>query len=561
MVMGAQAGSQKGDADRFSQTRDRVEARAGKIPLSARYHKAPHSIHDDYDLQSTVLGSGCNGAVRQASSKNPSNKEKYAVKAFKFGSCPQDKRQQLESEVEIFLTLDHPHITRLFDVYEEADMLFLVMECMEGGELFDRVQLIKRFSERDAADAVWQMLLALNYLHTHKIVHRDLKLENFLYDKKGSDHLKLIDFGFSKAWDPNIRMHVSCGTLSYVAPEVLKMNYTSQCDLWSLGVIAFILLVGYMPFSGSEAQQTTYISQGKYSWKPEKWKKVSQQGQSFITALLQVDPQKRLSAQDALEHPWIQKRQLKEELVEEVDASIVDALRQFGSASKFRRCCMEMMAWSLSNDERSRVRQDFLAMDKNKQGTITLFELKTVLEDKFNIPQEETKRIFDAMDSNHDEEIHYSDFLAAMVSTRIAMHDDLLKAAFKKFDVDASGYITVENLREVLGDIYDGVQVEQLLQEADILKDNRISYAEFVAYLRGDPLEAHGDAAAQLIDAQMGGVTRNTSAGWLKGVPSMRLKKSSSDNVAASAHDADAGKVGGASARPETQPKQCCSIQ
>merc|ERR1719194_336391 len=148
---------------------------------------------------------------------------------------------------------------------------------MEGGELFDRVVQAGCFAEPQAADATRQMLLALNYIHSHGIVHRDLKLENFLYDKKGSNHLKLIDFGFSKVWDPNVKMRVSCGTLSYVAPEVLDKSYTSQCDLWSLGVIGFILLSGYMPFSGPEATQIKNIGKGTYNFKKDKWENVSQE--------------------------------------------------------------------------------------------------------------------------------------------------------------------------------------------------------------------------------------------------------------------------------------------
>merc|ERR1719253_1495711 len=184
-----------------------------------------------------------------ATLKNGKSPEKFAVKAFKMSSVTGEKKTQLLAEVEIFLCMDHPHVTRLYDVFESEDQLHLVMECMEGGELFDRVTELKRFGESDAADAVYQMLLALNYIHSHGIVHRDLKLENFLYDKPGSSHLKLIDFGFSKIWDPNVKMHVSCGTLSYVAPEVLDKDYRSQCDLWSLGVVTFIILAGYMPFS------------------------------------------------------------------------------------------------------------------------------------------------------------------------------------------------------------------------------------------------------------------------------------------------------------------------
>merc|ERR1719396_323627 len=118
------------------------------------------------------------------------------------------------------------------------------------------------------------------------MVHRDLKLENFLYDDKGSSHLKLIDFGFSKIYDAHAKMHVSCGTLSYVAPEVLRKSYTNKCDMWSLGVVAFILLSGYMPFSGPDATQTHNISMGKYNWKQDKWASVSQDGQDFVKALL-----------------------------------------------------------------------------------------------------------------------------------------------------------------------------------------------------------------------------------------------------------------------------------
>mmetsp|Transcript_47483 Transcript_47483/g.113962 ORF Transcript_47483/g.113962 Transcript_47483/m.113962 type:complete len:546 (-) Transcript_47483:199-1836(-) len=494
---------------------DRLEARVGRMSVSGRYHKAPQRIEDDYEVVHKVLGSGYNGVVRMATSRGrtASSSQKFAVKEFKLAMVANDKRAQLESEVEIFLCMDHPHITRLYDVYESEENLHLVMECMEGGELFDRVMEQKRFSERDAADAIWQMLLALNYIHSHGIVHRDLKLENFLYESKESNHLKLIDFGFSKVWDPNIKMHMSCGTLSYVAPEVLSKSYTSQCDLWSLGVVAFILLVGYMPFSGSEEKQTKDIQEGQFKMKPDRWALVSPEAREFVTSLLQVNPEKRLTAQTALEHVWIEKRLSSQKPVE-VDRSIMEALRSFGRNSKFRRCCMEMMAWSLSNEERSQVRQYFLTMDQNKQGTITLHELKQILVERFHVPDEETRQIFEALDTNNDEEIHYSDFLAAMVSNRIAMHDDLLRSAFKRFDQNNTGYITPESLRQVLGETFEGEKVESLVKEADQLQDGRISYAEFVSYLRGTPLSEHVDATAKVIDTQL-----KQSGSFTKGLP------------------------------------------
>merc|ERR1719410_231359 len=142
-------------------------------------------------------------------------------------------------------------------------------------------------------------------------------------------------------------------------------------------------------------------------------------------------------------------------------------------------------------------------MDKTHSGTLTLGELKTALESQFNVPDEEAKIIFSALDSNHDDEIHYSDFLAAMVSTRIKLHDELLSSTFKRFDVDNSGFITTDNLREILGNQFEGEAVETMVAEADQLKDGRISYAEFVSYLRGDPLGDHADISGRLIDVEL----------------------------------------------------------
>lgn len=481
----------------------KVEERIGKIPVNGRYHRLPNRLEDHYDVCDVALGSGLNGVVRLAHAKGAENSPDFAVKSLKIKDVDPVQLANFQSEVNVFLGMDHPHVARLFDVYETEDRLYLVMECLEGGELFERVinSDKRQFKESDAAEAVRQMLLAINYLHSHGIVHRDLKLENFLYDFKIGDHLKLIDFGFSKVWDQNSKMQATCGTLSYVAPEVLTKSYTSQCDLWSLGVISFILLSGYMPFAGDEKTQIQKILKGKYTLKPEKWCTISCEARSFVEALLRVNPRERLTAEGALAHPWIEKR--FEMVTKEVDESIVDSLRAFGQASRFRRCCLEMMAWSLSNKERAEVREYFVSMDTSKQGTITLGELKQVMVGKFDIPEGETKRVFEALDSNRDETIHYSDFLAAMVSTRIKLHSDLLRSAFRKFDLDNSGFITPENLRGILGETVDGENVECLMKEADLLNDGRISYPEFVAYLSNTPLDAHVDSAEKVIQTQL----------------------------------------------------------
>jgi len=381
-----------------------------------------------------------------------------------------------------------------------------VMECMEGGELFDRVAKLRRFTEIDAANAIYQMLLAINYIHSKAIVHRDLKMENWLYEAQDSDQLKLIDFGFSKVWSPNTKMALSCGTLAYVAPEVLNKSYTSQCDLWSLGVIAFVMLLGYMPFTGPEEVQICNIKMGSFCRRKNVWLKLSTQARDFVEKLLCLDPVSRPNAEEALKHKFVLDRELnrRSECGSSIDASIVSALLTFKEVSQFRRACLAVMAWSLTNEERNAVRDAFLEMDKNQRGTITLAELKTVLTSRYAITDDQIRNIFDALNTGGNEDIHYSEFLAAMVSTRIAMHDDLLAATFRRFDIDRSGFISRQNLATVLGESFDGAKVEALLEEADSGKDGLISYEEFIQYMKqGRAPHSHSEVAERLIDTEL----------------------------------------------------------
>merc|ERR1719359_888992 len=179
-----------------------------------------------------------------------------------------------------------------------------------------------------------QMLLAVQYLHSHGVVHRDIKLENFVFDEKDGDLLKMIDFGFSKFRERGSKMKTACGTLSYVAPEVLKDTYTSQCDLWSLGVIVFILLSGSMPFFGDEEVVKAKITAADYKMKKDRWNSISKAGHEFALGLMEKDPNVRLTTSQALAHPWIKLH--TEPSAVEFDRSTLLAFRQYCKAPKFR---------------------------------------------------------------------------------------------------------------------------------------------------------------------------------------------------------------------------------
>jgi len=493
--------------------RERVEARVGKLPVSGRYHRLPRRLEDDYQVKRKALGHGATGEVRVATRVRSVRDCRYAVKSFRLAGILAKRRAELEAEVEVYLSVDHPHISRLVDVYESKSHLYIVMECMEGGELLERLHEVERFEEKDAAEAMFQMLLAISYLHSLGIVHRDVKAENFLFDEPGAGRLKLIDFGLSAVWQENAEMADICGTLSYVAPEVLRKSYTSQCDMWSLGVILFLLLSGSLPFKavGAFTNQMAAISKGVYKFTGKGWKGVSQDARNFTRCFLEVDPLKRFDAPAALQHHWLSWRRSKASERDELDLFVVEGLRKFGRATKFQRTCMSMMAWSISSDESEVFRSNFLRIDKAHNGRITFPELlealkkgsvsgtssvasSTVDETLSKVADfGEMLRIFAAMDANGDWRVQYTDFLAAMMTVHIETAakqtrslDRLLLEAFERFDFDRNGKISSHDLQQVLN--VSAEEAQTFIKEAGAHRKGGISYSKFVGHVTGQEI-------------------------------------------------------------------------
>lgn len=277
---------------------------------SRQFQTKKNPITDDYRITNQVLGLGINGKVVQCYSKSSS--EKFALKVLRY--VPKALR-----EVELhYRASSCKHIVKIIDVYENMyggnKCLLVVMECMEGGELFSRIQerADSAFTEREAAAIIRDIAAAIHHLHSLDIAHRDLKPENLLYDQQGPDAtLKLTDFGFAKSVSSLKSLQTPCYTPYYVAPEVLgPEKYDKSCDMWSLGVIMYILLCGYPPFYSNHGMAISpgmkkRIRNGQYEFPAPEWNRVSDDAKNLIRGLFKTDPDQRHSIDDVMRNRWI----------------------------------------------------------------------------------------------------------------------------------------------------------------------------------------------------------------------------------------------------------------
>jgi len=274
----------------------------------------PAAIKSLYSIGSK-LGAGGFAVVRKC--KHRSSGVIYALKVINKKNLETDDLAILESEVSIMREVSHEYIVKLHDVFDSRSKMCLVLDMLEGGELFDRIIELGHFTERNAAESFGQLISALGYLHSKDIVHRDLKPENLLFAKKITDpekfdaaewNMKLIDFGLAGKCSPH-PLKTPCGTPNYVAPEILRRQpYGTQVDMWSAGVILYIILCGFPPFYDEHddlGRLYKKIKRADYDMPSPYFDAVSDSAKDLIQKLLVANPSERLTAEQTLKHPWL----------------------------------------------------------------------------------------------------------------------------------------------------------------------------------------------------------------------------------------------------------------
>ncbi|CAN4099115.1 unnamed protein product [Withania somnifera] len=378
----------------------------------------------------------------------------------------------------------HPNIVSLKEVYEDKEAVYLVMELCEGGELFDRIVARGHYTERAAALVTKTILEVIRVCHKHGVIHRDLKPENFLYANASENaELKAIDFGLSIFFEPGQRFGEIVGSPYYMAPEVLRRNYGPEVDVWSAGVILYILLCGVPPFCAETEEGIAHaIVKGTIDFNRDPWPRVSDEAKDLVKGMLNADPYNRFTVEEVLEHHWIQNADKVSNVC--LGEGVRAKIKQFTLMNKFKKKVLRVVADNLSQDQVHGIKQIFYMMDTDKNGNLSFQELKDGLRVMGQtVAEPEVKLLMDAADVDGNGMLDCEEFVTMAVHFQRLSNDDHLCHAFLYFDRNKSGFIEFEDLKISLFDDHLAPQNDQVINDiifdADLDKDGRISYQDF----------------------------------------------------------------------------------
>lgn len=455
------------------------------------------------------IGEGSYGKIYKV--KNKQSGDIRAMKQIVKSKIPDINKFQ--NEIKILAMVDHPNIVRLFEVIEDDKYFNLLQELCTGGELSKRIQMTQ-LKEKEIATIFNEIMSAVAYCHEKGIVHRDLKLENILFASDSPDSpVKIIDFGFSVLLGKHDlnksknndngnnlkkfgfkRMKSKVGTLYYISPEIIKGNYDEKCDIWACGVILYILLCGYPPFSGSNDKEVyNIITQVKYDFNQPTWKNVSKYAKDLIKNMLTL-AKNRYTAKQVLNSKWLEIK-LKDANEENMNYFLdYKHIAKYKTYNKFKQAILTFIASRLNSDECKDIKNIFYNIDEDKNGFITFEDYRKYIINEFNIDdlienEEEIKKGFQGMDIDYNNNIDYTEFLAANLDESIFLKEEKLKEAFRHFDINDTGAIKKEDLIKVLklDDVEDKNKiVNSIIEENDFDKDGKINFNDFMKVMQSN---------------------------------------------------------------------------
>lgn len=400
----------------------------------------------------------------------------------------------LFGEIKILKSLDHPNIIKIYEFFKDAINYYIVTEYCPEGDLYSKLNKMKFFNESVVANIMKQVLSAVAYLHSKNIIHGDLKLDNILidtsaYNETGTDKfydIKLIDFGCSSFFAMDKKYSKVIGTSYYVAPEVIDNNYNQLCDIWSCGVIMYILLCGSPPFYGTtEEAILEQIIKGSFKFNHSAFKTVSEDSKDLIRWMLSYDYKNRPSARQALNHPWFKNSTEKLNLADiTYSKNVLNNLKNFNAEQKFQQAVVTFITHNLvKKDEVNDLKKIFKYLDKSNQGRISKDNLQSAFRDVFGtvLADIELANIMKSIDHDNNGFIEYEEFLRATVDRSLLLSEANLRSAFDLFDLNKDGSISSDEIKSIIGGgkVVSDSAIVELLAEIDKQQHEEIKFDEF----------------------------------------------------------------------------------
>jgi calcium-dependent protein kinase len=448
----------------------------------------------EYEIKK-IIGKGAFGKVYKVYHKK--TKQYRAMKTVKKDCINyQDDEHFFLKEIEVLRLLDHPNILKIFEFYTDDLNYYVMTELIEGGDLYDEIYKMKSMQEKDTAVIMMQLLSAVSYMHSKNIVHRDIKPENILLENKCNKEImiKLIDFGNSNYVDKSTHLSLKVGTPYYIAPEILSKDYNHKCDIWSCGVIMYLLLMGGPPFDGPDEQAIIHrVKSGQYSYHNTEY--ITFEAKDLIDKMLTYDYNQRISADEALNHVWIKKysqierenllHYIKEESHSDYKKPF-ENLKKFSARQKLQQATLAFLFHQLSTTEMIKdLKCIFRQIDENGDGILSYDEIKKGFKTYYRdekIAEKELDEIIKNIDLDKNEFIEYEEFLRSAVNPEMLLTDKNLALAFSAFDKDGSGLLSLDEIKNALGILSNQESsnvIKNIMKEIDTNGDGNISFSEF----------------------------------------------------------------------------------
>ena len=439
-----------------------------------------------------LLGQGSFGSVYEA--EHIIFKNKVAMKIINKSDNDVDEKEIL-NEIDILKKLSHPNIVKIFEFYITKAHYYIVTEYCKDGELFSYIK--NKYSERQLAVLFYQIFSGLWYLHDHKILHRDIKLENIMISGKEKDQstgeelfwIKIIDFGTAKIFEKNKKEKDVVGSSYYIAPEVLKQNYNEKCDTWSVGIILYMALVGKAPFDGKDDDEIIHkIAKANYNNKDSKLLNHSLEVRDLLSKLLEKDINKRFSAKEALEHPWFEKfggRSLFSNYKKEEVEPYINNLFKYSFNSKIQQLVIAFLVHNLpSNDSSITILKLFRHFNKSGNCKLTKDELRQGLYEyrEIEFVDNYVENLFILLDGDNNGYIEYEEFLRACIDKKLIIKEKYLRFAFKYLDQDGTETLNTQKIIKafvVKPNVILEAAFNKTLNNVDKDGDGVINYKEF----------------------------------------------------------------------------------